>query len=194
MLRLTTLSVIKAAVRPQPLASTSRLTTNTSISTSSSFSSSSSSSSDSTTTATSSSSPSSSSLESTTTTTASESEPIEAGSDKTHYLITLRRSPLHLPSPIQSSCKSLGLGHRLASSIVPITQENAGYILRIKELITVKTIGVEEISRAVDQSWSLREGEGRRGSGLHLMREGAGVIRVGTERSRGEERGFKVLP
>lgn len=152
----------------QPLASTSRLASSSS-----------------------SSSPSSSTSASVSTTTPSTSSSSE--SEKTHYLITLRRSPLHLPSPIKSSCKSLGLGHRLASSIVPITQENAGYILRIKELITVKLLGIDEISRAVDQSWSLREGEGRRGSGLHLMREGAEVIRVGTERSRGEERGFKVI-
>lgn len=111
----------------------------------------------------------------------------------THYLITLRRSPLHLPKPIQTTCKSLGLGHRLASSIVPISRVNAGYILRIKELITVKTIGMDAIAGAAAPEWSGRAGEGRRGSGLHLTREGAGVIRVGTERSRGEERGFKVI-
>lgn len=151
----------------QPLASTSRLASSSSSSTT----------------------PSTSTSDSTSTSTQSQSPE----SEKTHYLITLRRSPLHLPSPIKSSCKSLGLGHRLSSSIVPITQENAGYILRIKELINIKLLSVNEISRAVDQNWSLREGEGRRGSGLHLMREGAEVIRVGTERCRGEERGFKVI-
>lgn len=45
------------------------------------------------------------------------------------------------------------------------------------------------------REWREREGEGRRGSGLRV-REGQGkdgVIRVGSERARGEERGFKVL-
>lgn len=53
----------------------------------------------------------------------------------------------------------------------------------------------EQVEAAGRREWREREGEGRKGSGLRV-REGQGengVIRVGSERARGEERGFKVL-
>lgn len=114
-------------------------------------------------------------------------------SHKTHYLVTLLRSPLHLPAPILASCQSLGLTHRLSSSIVPISPENAGFILRVKELVGVRSVGVEEVAKAQESAWREREGEGRRGSGLSRTGAERGVIRVGRERARGVERGFKVV-
>ncbi|GAA5957976.1 hypothetical protein JCM3765_006220 [Sporobolomyces pararoseus] len=112
-----------------------------------------------------------------------------------HYLVTLLRSPLHLNPAIKSSLSSLGLYKRLSSSIVPITPINQGYILRAKELVGIKPISEEEVRRLGSEEWRNREGEGRQGSGLRV-RQGAGpggVIRVGSERARGEERGFKVV-
>ncbi|GAA5822062.1 hypothetical protein JCM5353_006218 [Sporobolomyces roseus] len=116
-------------------------------------------------------------------------------SPPSHYLITLLRSPLHLSPSIKSSLSSLGLYKRLSSTIVPISQTNQGYILRAKELLGVKMITKEQVEEAGRREWREREGEGRKGSGLRV-REGQGengVIRVGSERARGEERGFKVL-
>lgn len=112
---------------------------------------------------------------------------------KTHYLVTLLRSPLHLPAPILATCQSLGLTHRLSSSIVPISPENAGFILRVKELVGVRSVGVEEVAKAQDSAWREREGEGRQGSGLSRNGGERGVVRVGRERARGVERGFKVV-
>ncbi|KAM0751490.1 hypothetical protein T439DRAFT_324674 [Meredithblackwellia eburnea MCA 4105] len=113
---------------------------------------------------------------------------------KTHYLVTLLRSPLHLPKHLKASCNSLGLNTRLSSSIVPITPENAGYILSIKELVGVRTVGVEDVLQASDPSWRNRPGEGRQGRGLSTNGvPGSGVVRVGSERARGDERGFKVI-
>lgn len=116
-------------------------------------------------------------------------------SSPSHYLITLLRSPLHLNPSIKQSLSSLGLYKRLSSSIVPISPQNEGYILRAKELVGVRTLREEEVRELGSMEWRDREGEGRKGSGLRV-RQGAGqdgVIRVGSERARGEERGFKVV-
>ena len=119
---------------------------------------------------------------------------LPSASAKSHYLVTLLRSPLHLPAPVQATCQSIGLSHRLSSSIVPITRENAGFILRIKELVGVRMIAAEDVAKASDPSWRDREGEGRRGGGFVTKGEpGRGVIRVGRERARGDERGFRVV-
>lgn len=124
--------------------------------------------------------------------TSSEAEPTAA--PKTHYLLTLLRSPLHLPKPLQATCQTLGLTHRLQSSIIPISAVNSGLILRVKELVGVRQVGVEEISKGVGEEWRNREGEGRQGGGLRARGEAAGgVIRVGSERCRGAERGFKIV-
>lgn len=53
-------------------------------------------------------------------------------------------------------------------------------------------MSVEEVSRGLGEEWRERDGDGRRGNGLSV-RGGGGVIRVGSERCRGEERGFKVV-
>ncbi|ORY56821.1 hypothetical protein BCR35DRAFT_309764 [Leucosporidium creatinivorum] len=120
------------------------------------------------------------------------SAPPPTAGDKTHYLVTLLRSPLHLPAPLQATCTSLGLTHRLQSSILPITPINAGFLLRVKELVGVRLIGVHDIDSKVGGGWRQREGEGRKGAGLSARGWG-GAIRVGSERARGEERGFKVI-
>ncbi|GAA6061528.1 hypothetical protein JCM10212_004518 [Sporobolomyces blumeae] len=112
-----------------------------------------------------------------------------------HYLVTLLRSPLHLEPSIKHSLASLGLYKRLASSIVPINSVNAGYVLRAKELVGVKAISQDDVDRLARDEWRERPGEGRQGSGLRV-RHGSGengVIRVGSERARGDERGYKVV-
>ncbi|BGO96103.1 hypothetical protein NBRC10512_002934 [Rhodotorula toruloides] len=112
-----------------------------------------------------------------------------------HYLITLLRSPNHLGATVYSTTRVLGLTKRLSSVIVPINPVNAGYILRIKELVGVRLVSGEDVQRWASKEWRERPGEGNQGSGLRVM-GGAGpnaVIRVGSERARGDERGFKVV-
>ncbi|GAA6006804.1 hypothetical protein JCM11491_003186 [Sporobolomyces phaffii] len=112
-----------------------------------------------------------------------------------HYLVTLQRSPLHLNPAIKQSLASLGLYKRLSSSIVPITPTNQGYILRAKELVGIRPLSEAQVRDLGSAAWRNRPGEGRQGSGLRV-RHGAGeggVIRVGSERARGEERGYKVV-
>ncbi|GAA5837798.1 hypothetical protein JCM11251_002325 [Rhodosporidiobolus azoricus] len=112
-----------------------------------------------------------------------------------HYLVTLLRSPLHLPKRTLSSIRSLGLNKRLSSAIVPITPINAGYILSLKELVGVRQVSEEQVKKWASREWRDRQGEGNQGAGMRV-REGAterSVIRVGSERARGEERGFRVV-
>ncbi|BGP43918.1 hypothetical protein JCM10449v2_007975 [Rhodotorula kratochvilovae] len=112
-----------------------------------------------------------------------------------HFLITLLRSPLHLPPSQRASAASLGLHKRLSSSIVPITPQNAGYVLRIKELVGVRQVSAAEVALWASREWRDRPGEGRQGSGMRV-KAGANdgsVIRVGSERARGDERGFRIV-
>lgn len=106
----------------------------------------------------------------------------------THYEVTLKRSPLHLPADSLAACVSIGLRKRLSTTLIPINQSNSGNLLTIKELISVKLVNLEEFIAARPE----RSGEGRTGAGL-TGRGGNGVIRVGKDRCRGEERGFRVL-
>ncbi|BGP28050.1 hypothetical protein JCM10295v2_007037 [Rhodotorula toruloides] len=118
-----------------------------------------------------------------------------ASGPRSHYLITLLRSPNHLGASIFSTTRVLGLNKRLSSVIVPINPINAGYILRIKELVGVRLVSREDVQRWASREWRERPGEGNQGSGLRIA-GGAGpnaVIRVGSERARGDERGFKVV-
>ncbi|BGP03942.1 Proteophosphoglycan ppg4 [Rhodotorula toruloides ATCC 204091] len=112
-----------------------------------------------------------------------------------HYLITLLRSPNHLGVTVNATTRVLGLRRRLSSVIVPINAVNAGYILRIKELVGVRLVSREDVQRWASKEWRERPGEGNQGSGLRIV-GGSGpnaVIRVGSERARGDERGFKVV-
>ncbi|KAI5481292.1 50S ribosomal protein [Pseudohyphozyma bogoriensis] len=114
-----------------------------------------------------------------------------AAAEHTHYLVTLLRSPSHLPPPKAAACKTLGLTHRLSSSFVPISPEAAGSILAVKELVGVRTVGMDDISKV--NARRVREGEeGKKGSGLRSHGTLGGTIRIGTERANGDERGFRV--
>ncbi|GAA5938071.1 uL30 family ribosomal protein [Sporobolomyces koalae] len=122
-------------------------------------------------------------------------QPSSSSQESSHYLVTLLRSPLHLNPAIKQSLASLGLYKRLSSSIVPINPTNQGYILRAKELVGIKPLSQSQVQELGSETWRNRPGQGRQGSGLRI-RMGAsdqGVIRVGSERARGEERGFKVV-
>ncbi|GAA6048717.1 hypothetical protein JCM3770_003926 [Rhodotorula araucariae] len=112
-----------------------------------------------------------------------------------HYLVTLLRSPLHLPPAQRASAASLGLHKRLSSSVVPITPQNAGYVLQIKELVGVRQVSTAEVRAWASPEWRDRPGEGRRGSGMRvkLGATDRSVIRVGSERARGDERGFRIV-
>ena len=102
----------------------------------------------------------------------------------------MNRSPAHLPKKVKASCESMGLTKRLASSIIPVTQPNAGLITSVKELVSVRILDDAELAKIADVDWATREGNGRTGSGL---RQANSVIQVGTERARGEQRGYRVL-
>lgn len=142
--------------------------------------------------------------QSTTLTTTSTTTP----SAPTHYLVTLLRSTIALPKSIASTTRSLGLNSRLSSSVVPITATTQGAILRVKELVGVRAITLDQLGPSATQVWRDRPGQGRRGSGLRArmtptvdtigtpgngQQPSMGALRVGSERNRGEERGFKVV-
>ncbi|GAA5983737.1 hypothetical protein JCM11641_001738 [Rhodosporidiobolus odoratus] len=130
-----------------------------------------------------------------TSTSTSESSPPSPGPSASHYLVTLLRSPLHLTSSVSSSIRSLGLSKRLSSSIVPVTPENAGYIVAAKELVGVRAVSEAEVKKWASKEWREREGEGRQGAGMRVRADATdrSVIRVGSERARGAERGFRVV-
>lgn len=112
--------------------------------------------------------------------------------------MTLLRSPLSLQKHTAATVQSLGLSSRLSSVVVPITRHSSGQILKIKELVAVKSVnGVESLGKTATREWRDRAGEGRQGSGLRSRTgtEGSGMasVRVGSERNRGEERGYKVV-
>ncbi|GAA5982987.1 hypothetical protein JCM10908_006858 [Rhodotorula pacifica] len=119
----------------------------------------------------------------------------EEDSTPSHYLVTLLRSPLHLSAKTKATVSSLGLHKRLSSVIVPITPTNQGYLLKCKELVGVRAVSQSEVQQWAAQEWRTREGEGNKGSGIRIV-EPAGpnsVIRVGSERARGDERGFRIV-
>ncbi|KAK4056397.1 hypothetical protein OIO90_002540 [Microbotryomycetes sp. JL221] len=121
--------------------------------------------------------------------TVSQTEP-----SSTHFIVTLLRSPLHLPKAVKSTCTSLGLHKRLSTSIVPNTPQNVGYLLKVKELVTIRNIdALQGLGKSATKEWVDRQGQGRRGSGLRASGGPLSVIRVGSERARGDERGFRVV-
>ncbi|GAA5942444.1 hypothetical protein JCM3775_006989 [Rhodotorula graminis] len=139
------------------------------------------------------SSPAAASTTTASTSAASTSAPTPAAS---HFLVTLLRSPLHLAASQKASAASLGLYKRLSSSIVPITAQNAGYVVQLKELVGVRACSEADVARWGAREWREREGEGRQGSGMRVKLGGdkaRSVIRVGSERARGDERGFRVV-
>lgn len=114
--------------------------------------------------------------------------------EHTHYLLTLKRSPLHLPKQASLTCKALGLSHRLSTTLVPISPETAGAVLKVKELLAVKLVSPfteENMEKGFGRSERIGE-EGKQGSGMRFSL-GGGIIRVGSERCNGEERGYRRI-
>ncbi|GAA5954007.1 hypothetical protein JCM8115_003282 [Rhodotorula mucilaginosa] len=112
-----------------------------------------------------------------------------------HLLVTLLRSPLHLSAKVKATVASLGLHKRLASVVVPVSPTNHGYLLKCKELVAVRPVSQQQIQEWASPEWSRRPGKGNQGSGIRIV-EPAGpnsVIRIGSERARGDERGFRVI-
>lgn len=117
------------------------------------------------------------------------------GEAPSHYLVTLLRSPLHLPAKVKATVASLGLHKRLASVVVPVSPTNHGYLLKCKELVAVRPVSQQQIQEWASPEWSRRPGKGNQGSGVRIV-EPAGphsVIRIGSERARGDERGFRII-
>lgn len=112
-----------------------------------------------------------------------------------HYLVTLLRSTIKLGSDAQATARALGLSKRLSSSIVPVNAVNAGYILRLKEIVGVRLVGRDDVEHWASAAWRERPGDGRKGSGLSVAANAGpnAIIRVGSERARGDERGFRVV-
>lgn len=112
-----------------------------------------------------------------------------------HYLVTLLRSPLHLSAKVKATVASLGLHKRLASVVVPVSPTNQGYLVKCKELVAVRPVSQHQVQEWASPEWSRRPGKGNQGSGVRIV-EPAGpnsVIRIGSERARGDERGFRVI-
>ncbi|GJN94245.1 hypothetical protein Rhopal_007319-T1 [Rhodotorula paludigena] len=122
--------------------------------------------------------------------------PASAPTTPSHYLVTLVRSPLHLGPSARGALASLGLhSKRLASVVVPVSRESAGALLAVKELVAVREVSDAEVRAWASNEWREREGEGRRGAGMRVSERAGqrGVIRVGSERARGDERGFRIV-
>ncbi|KAK4051574.1 hypothetical protein OIV83_002714 [Microbotryomycetes sp. JL201] len=125
-----------------------------------------------------------------------DAEPVASTSaaGTTHFIVTLTRSPLHLPKSVKATCSTLGLHKRLSTTIVPNTSQNVGALLAVKELVHVQPFDAANADhKSLTRQWREREGQGRRGSGIRASGTDLSVIRVGSERARGEERGFKVV-
>lgn len=66
-----------------------------------------------------------------------------AAGAKTHYLITLVRSPIGLPARSKANLEALGL-HRLHQRVLQAHDATAaGKILKVKELVTVENVEYE---------------------------------------------------
>lgn len=128
----------------------------------------------------------------------------------THYHLTLMRAATRLPSSSSRTLQALGLGSRqkgkrLSSVLVPINGCTAGQVLRVKELVRVQTVHLGEMlemeaarrgttTTMAAAAGARNEQEGRTGAGLRLNSDRPGaVIRVGNDRARGDERGFRVV-
>lgn len=59
--------------------------------------------------------------------------------------------------------------------------------------MAVRSVAMEEFQKVRSRAWRERDGEGKRGGGFREANQTGGVSRIGTERCRGEERGFKVI-
>lgn len=112
-----------------------------------------------------------------------------------HYLVTLVRSPLHLSHKVKATAAALGLHKRLHSVLVPVTPVTQGYLLRCKEIVAVRPVSPDQLAQYASQEWRTRPGVGNQGAGVRIV-EPAGpnsVVRVGSERARGDERGFRIV-
>lgn len=56
-----------------------------------------------------------------------------------------------------------------APCLVPITLENAGFVLRITKLVGVRTGAAEEVDRAAPSARRDREGEGAKRAGFNTL-------------------------
>lgn len=70
---------------------------------------------------------------------------------KTHFRITLRRSGISLGKRIQGTLAALGLRRRMQTVYHPHTQEAAGMILAVKELVEVQNVPSSAVRTAGQQ-------------------------------------------
>lgn len=74
-----------------------------------------------------------------------------AAGQKTHYLITLKRSPIGLPARSKATLEALGL-HRLHQKVLQKHDPTAaGKIIRVKELVTVENVEYETGLKALNR-------------------------------------------
>jgi large subunit ribosomal protein L30 len=57
-----------------------------------------------------------------------------------YFKITLRRSTIGLPSRLQGVLRALGLKKRMAIVFHPVSQNVAGQIMKVKELVAVEEV------------------------------------------------------
>jgi large subunit ribosomal protein L30 len=67
----------------------------------------------------------------------------------TFFRITLLRSAIGLPQKTRGVLSALGLHKRMATVFVPVSQDTAGMIMKVKELIDVKEVQQEKSRREV---------------------------------------------
>jgi large subunit ribosomal protein L30 len=65
----------------------------------------------------------------------------------TYFKVTLIRSAIGLPRKSQGVLKALGLHRRMKTVFHPVTQDTAGQIMKVKELVAVS-----EVEKAMTQA------------------------------------------
>lgn len=80
----------------------------------------------------------------------------------THYKITLRRSAIALPESFKATLVSLGIHRRMQTVYHPHTQECAGKILKVKELVEVENVPASAVRTKTEQRTERKASRGYR--------------------------------
>ncbi|KIJ50925.1 hypothetical protein M422DRAFT_102546, partial [Sphaerobolus stellatus SS14] len=78
----------------------------------------------------------------------------------THYRITLLRSAIALPKRYKATLEALGIHRRLQTVYHSHSQDIAGKILMVKELVRVENVPASAVRTKTEQRWERRPSPG----------------------------------